>query len=470
MPDPQTAAPTPQAPPQTLAKMVRAKYPTEYSDMDDSTLEKNWLAKYPQYSDVPRTGQTPGAGQITGIGIDPASKTFSLPWFKRQGQAAASGLADALPAIGGTLGAMAGTPQGGPVGSIGGAGLGTMGGAAGRQLLRRWMGFGDAPNTPEQAASDITKQGVQGAILQGGGEGAGALLKRAAPSMAESALNVTERMRGRGRTIGQSALDETTGVRPATIRAQAGDQLGRLTSQMENSVHQATSQGAMGSTAPAQQALNDTFDSLPRNARALRAKVLGLGDLLDLRPQGSIGPVTTAYTPDELLEMKRGIGKEIQSWPPEWQKMPEVKGVQTRLYGALDNELDRLVPGNADMNQRISSLIPVQKQATRLGDQAPLGQRLAHRAAAHTGALAGTGIGGYLGSQEGNTPAERRKNALLGAAAGFVLPELATTPTAQMTMARGMNAAPQGISAMLPFLRVLASQPARKPQNDEQQQ
>ena len=40
---------------QTLAQMIRAKYPHTYDDLDDSTLEKNVLAKYPQYSDMPQT-------------------------------------------------------------------------------------------------------------------------------------------------------------------------------------------------------------------------------------------------------------------------------------------------------------------------------------------------------------------------------------------------------------------------------
>lgn len=40
---------------QTLAGMVRAKYPGAYDDLDDATLEKNVLAKYPQYSDLPRS-------------------------------------------------------------------------------------------------------------------------------------------------------------------------------------------------------------------------------------------------------------------------------------------------------------------------------------------------------------------------------------------------------------------------------
>jgi hypothetical protein len=50
------ASPLPQqAPQQTLAQMVRAKNPGAYDDMDDPTLESKVLAKYPQYSDLPRT-------------------------------------------------------------------------------------------------------------------------------------------------------------------------------------------------------------------------------------------------------------------------------------------------------------------------------------------------------------------------------------------------------------------------------
>lgn len=60
MPDPQQAQTQAATPPpqQTLAQLIRAKYPNAYNDMDDATLEKNVLAKYPEYSDVPRT-ETP---------------------------------------------------------------------------------------------------------------------------------------------------------------------------------------------------------------------------------------------------------------------------------------------------------------------------------------------------------------------------------------------------------------------------
>jgi hypothetical protein len=57
-----TPAVTPQpqaAQPQTLAQTVKAKYPGVYDDLDDHVLENKILAKYPQYSDLPRTPPRP---------------------------------------------------------------------------------------------------------------------------------------------------------------------------------------------------------------------------------------------------------------------------------------------------------------------------------------------------------------------------------------------------------------------------
>lgn len=49
----------------TLAQRVRAKYPGAYDDMDDASLEKAIVAKYPQYADLAKqpSGQ-PGIGEL----------------------------------------------------------------------------------------------------------------------------------------------------------------------------------------------------------------------------------------------------------------------------------------------------------------------------------------------------------------------------------------------------------------------
>jgi len=293
---------------------------------------------------------------------------------------------------------------------------------------------------------------ASGAIVQPVAEGVSAVAKNLAPKIAESALNITDRMRGRGRTIGDAVLEETTGIKPGTLAAETRQAIGGLVTQMEKGVDVATQQGKIGTTASAEIVLNDALTDLPRNAASIRAKISGLRDLLSFGKTGS-----TIYTPNDLLEMKRGIGMEIKSWPPEWQNLDAVKHVQQKLYGALDSELDRIVPGNAEINQTISSLIPAKQQATRMSQGASIAQLMAHRLAAHTGALAASGIGGAVGYREGGTA-----GAAAGAAAGLVLPELLSSPTGQMMLARMLNAlGPKATSPeLLPLIKAVAAHAA----------
>jgi|SRR5579864_1103187 len=56
--------PIPQPQTSTLAQAIRSKYPGSYDDLSDSDLEEKILAKYPQYSDMPRSA--PNAGLAPG--------------------------------------------------------------------------------------------------------------------------------------------------------------------------------------------------------------------------------------------------------------------------------------------------------------------------------------------------------------------------------------------------------------------
>jgi hypothetical protein len=59
---------------ETLARLVRAKYPGAYDDMTDVQLEDAVLAKYPEYRDVPRTQPT-AADQLRARFNRPASQS-----------------------------------------------------------------------------------------------------------------------------------------------------------------------------------------------------------------------------------------------------------------------------------------------------------------------------------------------------------------------------------------------------------
>lgn len=274
----------------------------------------------------------------------------------------------------------------------------------------------------------------ENAALGAGFGGASEAAREFAPKLAETALRVNERMRGRGRTIGEAVLDETKGLSPKTIAAESGNRIAGMTGNMEDAVHAATLRGAQGSTQPAHDVLDEAIKRAPRNAKELIDKLKSLREVLSLTPGAPGAPTQIAHTPDELLELKRGIDKTIQTWGPEWQRMKDVQRVKQQLYGAIDKEIDRLVPGNAEINQRISSLIPANSQAKRISSGAPFSQRMAHRMAAHTGALAGGVGGGLLGYREGGA-----RGALLGTLAGIAGPELVSSPTVQMGVARGLR-------------------------------
>jgi hypothetical protein len=237
-------------------------------------------------------------------------------------------------------------------------------------------------------------------------------------------------MRGRGKTIGQSVLDELNAVTIPSVARQAEAKSLGLTKTMEANAHTASVQGVTGSTIPAHQALNDIVSGIPRNATDLASRIEGLRDKLHLGG----GIQNTTFTPDELLEMKRGINKTIATWPPEWQKLDDVKRAKQKLYGAIDSELDRIVPGNAALNQRISSLIPAKQQAIRIAEGEKIPQRMLMRFAARTGALLSGVAAGREGYKEGGLP-----GAVLGGTAGVLIPELITEPAAQMALARALK-------------------------------
>jgi hypothetical protein len=237
-------------------------------------------------------------------------------------------------------------------------------------------------------------------------------------------------LRGHGRTIGEAALNETSGVRPATIAQQAGTKLRGLTSDLESGAQAATATGIKGGTDQAHAILDEAIAKAPRNAPTYKAKLESLRPLLELNP--GAGAQNRVFTPEEVLELKRGIDKEISSW--DHAAKLSVDPVKRQLYRALDSELDRTVPGAQELNQRISSLIPVKQRAEQLTKNAGLGQRIAHRMAAHTGALAGAGIGGGLGYHRAGIP-----GAIVGGGMGIAVPEMITSPSVEMSAARALR-------------------------------
>jgi hypothetical protein len=269
----------------------------------------------------------------------------------------------------------------------------------------------------------------QGAALGGFTGGLGEAARAAAPGIAESALGIGRRQRGFGRTPGEAALSEISGIRPETVSENAGKKALQLTDELETR--------AAASTVPVstRNALNEIDKE---QIKAIKQNNKGYYDQLHaIRQQLTQDMFTGAPLPrqmsaSDLLDLKRGIGKLEGGWSPEQRGV--ARGTVRKVYSALDREIDRAVPGSQSLNQRISSLIPVEKRAESESRGAGLGQRIGGRLAAHTGALASSIAGGYGGYREGGVP-----GAIAGSTAGLVLPELVISPETEMLFARGLR-------------------------------
>jgi hypothetical protein len=268
-----------------------------------------------------------------------------------------------------------------------------------------------------------------GALLGAGGGTVNEVGRAIAPSLAESALGITKRMRGFGKTPGEAALGEIRGIRPGTIAENAEAKLADLTSQLEGHAAKST---VPTTTSPAVTLIDrEMHKAMEQNSKALYDQLSGVRDQLttDLFTGKPLGGALPAA---KLLSLKRGIGELEKTWNPE--QSGSLKGIVRQVYHALDKELDRAVPESEALNQRISSLIPVAQRGESVDRGAGLTERMAHRIGAHTGALTSSAVGGALGYQTGG-----KEGAALGAVGGLALPELLASPAGKMAAARALR-------------------------------
>lgn len=284
-----------------------------------------------------------------------------------------------------------------------------------------------------------------GAALGAGGDALAQGAKKLAPQVFEQALKIGKGDRIGGRTPGQAGLAETTGINPSTIERSANERLngvGGLNSQLDNVVKNAP--GTM-SLRPARDTMTDAMLKAVNQGEPTTAH--------QLFPMGQhlAGNVMTGVAhpedvaPIEGLRIKRGFGNEfVHNWKPETTK--GVNGTAKQVYGNLNNELIKAVPEAGELNQRISSLIPVQKAAESVGRDPGTVQTALQKAAAHTGALAPVIGGSAIGYNRGGLP-----GAIVGGVAGAAAPALLTSPSFQVGVARGLNgaAAPAAIKGLI---------------------
>ncbi len=280
--------------------------------------------------------------------------------------------------------------------------------------------------------------------------GTGAGLMRTAEPLMEHALKIKLADKMFGKTPGRFALDETGGaIRPQTIEARARGRVNDLTNQVDQVYANSPAQGSL---TPARDVI-DTRITQAQAGNSTYAPPFGRGRVPELQqmrqqltdpgqnfagdvgpintpPPGTIGPsgpikISALQDAAQLRRMKTEFGKDFTTWNqlhPGIIDMPTARGA----YNALDTELDRVAPEGAELNQRISSGIPVERASQMNALRPSLWPRVFNRGTARTGALAAALYGGH-------------EFGPLGAAAGLILPEIAADPVAQAALAKGIN-------------------------------
>lgn len=197
-----------------LAQRIRAKYPGAYDDIDDATLEKQVLAKHPEYADLAQPEPQKPAPKASMVDMALMDNPALPPLF-RGGQAVLR-LAKRNPATTGAMvaGAAAAPFTGGmsviPAMAISG-GAGALGAGAG-QLVS-----GQKP--------DVATMAKEGAAMAGGeglGRGAVALLSKAAPILGKAVLRASPTLQREFPNLVETFLKERI---PVGQSAQAGERM-----------------------------------------------------------------------------------------------------------------------------------------------------------------------------------------------------------------------------------------------------
>lgn len=296
-----------------------------------------------------------------------------------------------------------------------------------------------AASLPVRAAAQGVAAGLTSGVQSGGspqqmamsaalgavGPIVGAGVRKLAGSAAEKALGVTKADRGYGKTPGVAILEETSGIRPATVEASARAKSSALTKEMEGLVDAASGpNGARGSLATARQSVSDRItDATTQRAIDTAAKLKPLSDRLTTDAVTG-RPLAASQTPRGILNMKRGLRKDfVTNWNPD-SNPAAVRDAAKIASRALDAELDQASPQIAGLNQRISSLIPVAERAGSSARAAQLAEQIIDQATRPTGGMV---LPGLVGMSGGGLP---------GLAATTIAQSAARTPAVRMAAAR----------------------------------
>ena len=262
---------------------------------------------------------------------------------------------------------------------------------------------------------------------------AGELSKVTAQPFIKSALGLPGKAERHGANPAKAALEETKGIRPATVQASAIKRLGELDKELKSLAQQATAAGNTADLAPAIKVIEDEISSV-RRANGLTSDLEPmLSQLTEARsgfggttyyPPGSATPAIAAKQPPlDFLAMKKQFGDDYTKFDANVPLKNTTRQLGNRAYHELSTEFNRAVPGAQPVNQLKQSLIPVKEGAQRANEKVGAVQRGVDRATRPTGAMAPTIAGAAFGGP-------------LGALGVMTVQEALASPTVRMALAR----------------------------------
>jgi hypothetical protein len=304
-----------------------------------------------------------------------------------------------------------------------------------------------------------------GALAGAGGVSAQELImKPAATALANVAMAPGKRLLKslpEGVNIGRTVMQESTGIRPATITRQLGGEVTADDANLSALLQNAKTQGTQIPLIPGRQLVADEMRSaVAKNAPEYIRDVGTVGDQLkyqygeDAKPlMATIAPPTRpgagfiptvrvptgassapvilppTVDPVRARAIRQGIDLTIGNWNPEAQAA--IDPLRKRVYGSITGGIHSAVPGSEALDTRLSNLIPARDAAKNVSYNPNITQAILNRIGRPTGALMGAVGGGLLGYKEGGLPEAIRYGTV-----GLVGPELIASPTGQMLAAR----------------------------------
>lgn len=315
------------------------------------------------------------------------------------------------------------------------AGLG-LGAGRGTQALAEKAGA--SPDTA-RLAGDI------GGLVAGPvtAKGLSMAARAAAEPLAESALGIRGAARAYGSTPGKAILEDTRGIRPATVAKSAQQTINRVTPQMESHVSAATRPVSL---TPARDLVTTGWMRAAGEGNLpLSSQIEEMGTALSKnRVTGQ--PYGPTISPSEALDLKRGFGDEFANYNPNIHERANALAKDVR--GNLNQQIHTAAPGAAELDQRIQSLIPVTRRGRMTSLNSGVGTRMLERAGRPTGGLFPL----LFGYHEGGIP---------GALAAIGGTEGISSPEVKMFGARGLFSGSRGLvspgaaagSTLVPLIR-----------------